>query len=110
MRWFLQIGVRGGDGNRRVGLFEDSKNRLTLGGDVDFRMQATADSIVSFVQADSMVVDLEDGKPVEVQIPNSLAGSIGGGASRINWISASAGRLFLQENELESVELRAEPR
>ena len=88
------------------GLFEDSKNRLTLGGDVDFRMQATADSIVSFVQADSMVVDLEDGKPVEVQIPNSLAGSIGGGASRINWISASAGRLFLQENELESVELR----
>ena len=90
------------------GRFEDSKNRLTLGGDVDFRMQATADSIVSFVQADSMVVDLEDGKPTQVHIPNSLAGSIGGGASRINWISALAGTLFLQEDELKSVELRGE--
>ena len=88
------------------GLFEDSKNRLTLAGDVDFRMRAMADSIVSFVQADSMVVELEDGKPVEVQIPTSLAGSIGGGASRINWISALAGSLFLREDELESVELR----
>jgi lipopolysaccharide export system protein LptA len=88
------------------GLFEHNKNRLTLGGDVDFRMRATADSIVSFVQADSMGVDLEDGKPAQVDIPDSLSGSIGGGASRINWIAASAGTLFLEEDALQSIELR----
>ena len=88
------------------GLFENRTDQLTLNGDVHFRMRAAADSIVSFVQADSMLAELDGGKLAQVEIPDTLSGSIAGGAGRINWISARGGTLVLQEDELERVELR----
>ena len=69
-------------------------------------MKATSDSIVTALRADSMRVDLEDGRLAHIEIPDSLAGSIAGGAGRINWISARGGSLLLQGDELERVELR----
>ncbi len=88
------------------GFFEHGRDRLTMYGNVDFCIEAIEDSFASYINADSMIVILDAGKLAQVEIPDSLSGSIAGGAGRTNWISSRSGSINLNGNELKTIELR----
>lgn len=87
------------------GLYRAGEEQLALVGGVILRQERSDDEWRSRIQADSMVVQLEEGAVVWIELPEKVEGNIESSARRVTWIRGEQGKIHFAGERLERFDL-----
>jgi len=99
--------VTAGDLEARAdsGLYRAAEERLALVGGVVLRQERADEEWRSRIQADSMIVQLEEGRVVWIELPEKVEGNIESNARRVTWIRGKQGKIHFAGERLERFDL-----
>ena len=87
------------------GFYSRGEEQVVLSGGAVWRQESEEGDHRTHIRADSMVVQLQEGKIVRILIPGEVEGMVRASAAQVDWIKGGGGELVLQEEQLERVEL-----
>lgn len=91
-----------------TGQYSAELEQIAFGGAVELERGSEGQESRSRIEADSLIVLLEDGSARQVLAAGQLKGVVEMGIDRICWIEGRGGRVFLQGDGMERIELDAQ--